>query len=82
MIPIWIELQCTQRGARMVNFATVSDFYTSKGRSSPDLTYIVTVTGHEIIVRDSYEYISDTLQKRTRQIRNLISSMAPEQNAG
>lgn len=82
MIPIWIELQCAQRGARMVNFDAVSDFYISKGRSSPDLTIIVMASGHEITVRDSYDYICDTLQKRTRQVRNLISSMAPEGNAG
>lgn len=80
MIPIWIELQCTQRGARMVNFATVSDFYVSKGRSSPDLTIIVLVGGHEITVRDSYDYICAAIQKHLRQVKNLISSIGAVEN--
>lgn len=85
MIPNWIELQCADRGKRMINFDNVANFYASKGRSpdiTPDATILQMFNGDRITVRDSYDYICDTLQKRTRQIRNLISSMAPEQNAG
>jgi uncharacterized protein YlzI (FlbEa/FlbD family) len=78
MIPIWIELQSQDRGARMVNFANVTSFYGNPGRvtKADDVTVIHMLSGEHITVRDSYEYISDTLQKRTRQIRNLFSSMS------
>lgn len=82
MIPMWIELQCQDRGKRMVNFDAVASFYCNPGRASDSVTVIHTLSGERITVRDSYDYICDTLQKRTRQIRNLISSMAPEGNSG
>lgn len=84
MIPIWIELQCTQRGARMVNFDNVSSFFASKGRAvdTPDVTIIHMIDHEHITVRDSYDYICSALQKHHRQIRNLFSSIVPDENAG
>jgi len=65
MIPNWIELECVQRGRRMVNLDAVSNFYRLTGASQQHvMTVIITIEGEKIVVKDDYDRLAECIQKR------------------